>query len=97
MAKLSKEEVEHIARLSRLKLTPNEKERYSDQLSSILDYIDQLSEVDTKSLESTANVSGLSNVYREDKIEPSGITHRDIAKNAPEFKEGFFVVPGVFD
>jgi len=97
MAKLSTEEVEYIAKLSRLELSGEEKERYSDQLSSVLEYVEQLKEVDTANTETTANVTGLSNIEREDKIEESGITHEDIAKNAPKFKDGFFVVPGVFE
>ena len=97
MAKLSTEEVEHIAKLSRLKLGDEEISKYQEQLSSVLSYVEQLSEVDTDNVEPTANVTGLSNIEREDKVEPSGIAHNDIAKNAPEFKDGFFVVPGVFE
>lgn len=97
MANLSKEEVEYIAKLSRLELTGEEIGKYQEQLSSVLSYVDQLKEVDTENTETTANVTGLSNVEREDTVEPSGITHEDIAKNAPEFKDGLFVVPGVFE
>jgi len=97
MAKLSLEEVEYIAKLSRLELSKEEKERYSEQLSSVLEYVEQLKKVDTENVEGTANVTGLSNIEREDKIVESGVTHEDIAKNAPEFKDGFFVVPGVFE
>lgn len=97
MAKLSEEEIRHIAKLSRLELTKEEVETYQEQLSSVLSYVEQLGEVNTENVEPLANVTGLSNVYREDEVVESGITHKDIAKNAPEFKDGFFVVPGVFD
>ena len=97
MAKLSVEEIEHIAKLSRLELSPKEKELYAEQLSSVLDYVGQLQEIETEKVELTANVTGLSNVWREDKIEKSNISHKDIEQNAPEFKDGNFVVPGVFD
>jgi len=97
MAKLSKEEIEHIAKLSRLDLSSEEKERYSRELSAVLAYVDQLSEVDTETVEPTANVTGLQNIWRDDSVESSGITHDDIELNAPEFKDGFFVVPGVFE
>jgi len=97
MAKLTEEEVKYIAKLSRLKLTDKEAEKYQDQLSSVLSYVEQLGEIDTKDTEPLANVTGLSNVYREDNIQESGITHEDLAKNAPEFKDGYFVVPGVFE
>lgn len=97
MAKLDIEQIEHIAKLSRLELTEGEKKLYSEQLSSVLDYVDQLSEVDTENVEPTANITGLSNVFREDAVEESGVSHKEIEKNAPEFKDGSFVVPGVFE
>jgi aspartyl-tRNA(Asn)/glutamyl-tRNA(Gln) amidotransferase subunit C len=97
MAKLSKEEIEHIARLSRLEITDEEKELYAGQLSSVLSYVEELGEVDTEGVEPTANVTGLKNVFRDDKVLESGIPHEDIAKNAPKFKNGSFVVPGVFE
>ncbi|MFA7253666.1 MAG: Asp-tRNA(Asn)/Glu-tRNA(Gln) amidotransferase subunit GatC [Patescibacteria group bacterium] len=97
MPKLTAEEVLHIARLSKLELSKEETGKYQEQLSSILAYVEQLNEVDTDGVEPTANVTGLENVEREDIVEPSGITHEDIAKNAPEFKDGSFIVPGVFE
>ena len=97
MAKLSIDQIDHIAKLSKLELSSDEKELYAEQLSSVLQYVDQLSEVDTENVEPTANVTGLSNVWRDDKIKESSVMHDDIAKNAPEFKDGNFVVPGVFE
>jgi len=96
MSKLDISQIEHIAKLSKLELTEEEKELYSQQLSSVLEYVEQLQEIDTENVEPTANVTGLSNVWREDKIEKSDVKHSDIAQNAPEFKDGSFVVPGVF-
>lgn len=97
MSKLSKEEVSHIAKLSRLELSEEETERFGDQLSSVLDYVGQLEEVDTDGIEPLNNVTGLSNVYVADEVDESDIKPDDIAKNAPEFKDGFFVVPGIFE
>lgn len=97
MSKLDISQIEHIAKLSRLKLTDEEKKLYSEQLSSVLDYVEQLSLVDTKDVEPTANITGLKNVLREDEVEESGISHEDIKLNAPEFENGNFVVPGVFE
>lgn len=97
MSELSIEQIEHIAKLSKLELTDEEKKLYSGQLSSVLEYVDQLSEVDTEGVEPTSNITGLSNVTREDKVEESGISYLDIEKNAPEFKAGSIVVPGVFE
>ncbi len=97
MTKLSYEEVEHIAKLSKLKLSEEEKIQYQGQLSSVLNYVEQLREVDVEGVETTANVTGLSNVYRDDEISESGIGYQGIANNAPEFEDGSFVVPGVFE
>lgn len=96
MAKLDISQIEHIAKLSKLRLSKEEKELYSQQLSSVLEYVEQLQEIDTENVESTANVTGLSNVWREDGFEKSDVEHSDIAKNAPEFKNDSFVVPNVF-
>ena len=65
--KLTKEQVQHIARLARLKLTPEEEERYAEQLTEILNYVEVLKELDTKGVPETSQVTGLSNVTREDE------------------------------
>lgn len=96
MSKLSIKDVEHIAKLSRLELSGSEKEKFADQLSQILEYVSQLNEVDTKNVEPTAQVTGLVNVTEEDKIIDSGVDYKDIEKNAPDFEEGSYKVPGVF-
>ena len=97
MAKLSINQVEHVAKLSKLDLSPEEKAKFSEQLSSVLEYVEQLSEIDTENVEGMANATGLSNITREDRIEESGITYDDMKKNAPKFENGSFVVPGVFE
>lgn len=97
MTKLDIKEIEHIAALSRLKLTEEEKTLYSEQLSSVLEYVDQLREIDTEDVEPMSNITGLSNVLREDLVCDSGISTKDIEKNAPRFENGHFVVPGVFE
>ncbi len=97
MPKLSKDEISHIAKLSRLELTDEETARFSGQLSDVLEYVGQLEEVDTDGVEPLNSATGLSNVYVADEVEKSDIISEDIAKNAPEFKDGFFKVPGVFE
>lgn len=96
MAKLDQQTIEHIAKLSRLKLKDKEKELYSSQLSSVLSYVEQLQKVDTENVEPLSNVTGLKNIYREDKAEESDIKYNNIEKNAPDFEDGNFVVPPVF-
>ena len=67
---LTKKDIQHIADLARLELSEEELELYGGQLSAVLEYINQLQEVDTTDVEPTAQVTGLENVWREDKIEP---------------------------
>ncbi len=66
--KLSKEQIEKLAQLARLTLTEEEKARYSTQLTSILDYVEILKELDTKGVAETSQVTGLVNVTRPDEI-----------------------------
>lgn len=82
---LSKEQVEHIAGLSRLELTEEEKEKYGSQLSAVLGYIDQLQEVATDDVQPTAQVTGLVNVFREDEAKDWPQDEIDAAiKDAPD-------------
>lgn len=90
-------DVKKVTKLANLQLTPDEEEKYSEQLSKILGYIDQLNEVDTTNVEPTYNVSGLSNVMRKDEVGECTITQEDAISNAPKKKDGFFVTKGVFE
>lgn len=65
---LSKEQIQHIANLARLDLNDSEIEKYGQQLSGILSFIDQLKEVDTEDTEPTAQVTGMENIFREDEV-----------------------------
>jgi len=65
---INSKEIQHIAELSRIQLSPTELEKYGRQLGSILDYISQLNEVNTKKVAITAQVSDLENVWRSDEI-----------------------------
>lgn len=65
--KLTKEQVEHIANLAKLKLTPEEVERFASQMTDILSYVEILGELDTKGVPETSQVTGLLNVSREDE------------------------------
>lgn len=94
--KLTKEQVKHVAKLANLPLTEEEEEKYTEQLSKILDYIEQLNKVDTKDVEPTFNVSGQSNVMSEDKLGEC-LSQEDTLSNAPKKENGFFVTKGVFE
>jgi len=80
---LTKDDIRHIARLARLHLSDEEVERSANELSSILDYVGQLQEVDTKSVEPTAQVTGLSNSFRVDEVKPSQAAPDSLLENSP--------------
>lgn len=94
--KISRAQVEHIADLAKLDLTEAEVERYADQLSAILDYVEQLNQVDTSAIPPTASVLPLSNVLRPDRAAPSLPTETALG-NAPDSAEGQFRVAAVLD
>jgi aspartyl-tRNA(Asn)/glutamyl-tRNA(Gln) amidotransferase subunit C len=94
--KISKEEIEHIAVLARLSLSEEEKELFGSQLSSILDYMEKLNELDTKGIEPTSHVLSLSNVMRNDIPMPS-IPKEDALMNAPDHTEKFYRVPKIIE
>ena len=95
--KLSRSEVEHIALLARLRLKEEEKDKFSGQISSILDYVKQLQEVNTAGIEPTAHITGLENVMRDDKVKGcEKETKNSLLKNAPEVEENLIKTKSVF-
>lgn len=95
MAKLSRDDVLKLARLSRLRLSEDEIEQFGSEISEILGYVEQLSEVDTKGLEPTSQVTGLTNVMRADEIVDYGTTQDKLLKNAPAIDKKQFKVKRV--
>jgi len=93
---ISKQDVEHVAKLARLEITETEKDAFSQQLSSILTYVEKLKTLNTKGVEPTATVVEQVNVFREDKARPSLPLEKALA-NAPEQSGGFFVVPKIIE
>lgn len=94
--RLSREQVEHVANLARLALTDEEKELFSEQLSSILEYAERLQALDTSEIPATASVLPLENVLRDDEVRPS-LSHEDAMQNAPAQSDGYFEVPVVLE
>jgi aspartyl-tRNA(Asn)/glutamyl-tRNA(Gln) amidotransferase subunit C len=94
--KVSKKEVGHIAQLARLGLTEQEKEKFSYELSTILDYVRQLNKVNTKNIEPIAQITGLINVMAEDKVENKP-DRENLLKNAPEKKSGLIKVKSILE
>jgi len=93
---LSLEEVEHIAELARLQLSPAEKERYRQQLSAILDYAARLQDLDTSDIPPTSSVLPPRSVLRDDDPRP-GLAIQDLLCNAPEVEGRQFRVPAVLE
>lgn len=89
-------EVEHIAELAKLALTNEEKERYRNQLSDILDYAEMLNQLDTSAIPPTATVLPLRNVMREDEVKPS-LSREEVLANAPDQAEGMFRVRAILE
>lgn len=91
---LSEEEIKKIALLSRIELREGEVEKFQKDLSSILDYVEDLKAVDTEGLNIVSSVTGLENVERDDK--PVLIDYQgQILANAPESKDGYYKVKSI--
>ena len=93
--KLSPDEVKKVAKLANLPLKDSDIEKYSNQLSAILDYIDHLKKVDTDNVSPTYNVSPKNTVLRLDKPEKS-LSQGEVLENASQKERGFFKTKGVF-
>ena len=93
---ISPEQVEHVARLARLALQPEEKQRLTEQLNAILTYMEQLNTVPTDGVEPTAHVLDLVNVFREDSVRKTLSAEAALA-NAPEVAQQYFVVPRIVE
>jgi len=94
--KLSRAEVEHIAELAKLELTEEEKIKFCEQLSAILEYAEMLQQLDTEAIPPTATVLLLQNVMRPDEVAPS-LPQEDILANAPDAAEGCFRVRAILE
>lgn len=93
---ISKQEVERVAKLARLEISEGEKDAFSQQLSSILTYIEELKSWDTTGIEPTATVLEQTNVLREDRAQPS-LPVEQALMNAPDSDGGYFRVPRILE
>ena len=93
---LTKEEVIKIAKLARIALSEAEVEKFQKELSTVLEYVDELQQVDISGLEEISQITGLVNVQRDDKVvETDQETREAIFKNAPEMKDGYYKVKAI--
>ncbi len=93
---ISDETIEYVGILAKLELSDKEKEQAKKDMGSMLDYIDKLNELDTKGVEPMSHVFPVHNVFRED-IVTNNDDRDNILKNAPEEKDGSFMVPKTVD
>jgi len=94
--KLSREEVLHIARLARLGLSDTDVDKFSEQLSNILENFEILQEVDTSDIPPTAQSVALQTVMRDDEVTPS-LPPEQVLSNAPHKEGDFFKVRAVLE
>ena len=87
-------DIEHVAKLARLNLTDAEKKRFSNQMGTIIKYIEKINELDTKNVEPTAHVLGLENVFRND-IATNPLTDQDPINDSPAHSKGHYEVPKI--
>ncbi len=92
--KITPELVEHVALLSRLELTEEQKAQFSRELSKIFEYVEQLGEVDVSGVEPTAHPLPQKNKFRPDEVVP-GLANETALANAPETEDVYFKVPQV--
>lgn len=95
MTHISRDDVLHLAQLSSLELVDIEIDNLQTDLSNILGYVEQLNNLDTTGIEPTYQVTGLSNVWRDDKVINYGVTRDKLLKLAPEFVDFQVKVPKV--
>ena len=93
---ISKEEVLHIASLSKLNLTDKELEKYTSDLSSIVNYANELASIDIEGVKPTAHILDIKNVFRCDKVNTS-FEREKILQNAPTKAAGCMTVPKVVE
>ena len=95
---VTRENVEHIAKLARLNFSNEEYEKLTHDMNNVLGYIDQLSELDVLKVEPLENIneSVEKNVFRKDESKPS-LTVENALKNAPKAADGYFLVPKVIE
>lgn len=90
--RISDETIDYVGILSKLELSGEEKEQAKTDMGRMLDYIDKLNELDTEGVEPMSHVFPVQNVFREDVV-TNGDDRENILKNAPEERDGMFVVP----
>jgi aspartyl-tRNA(Asn)/glutamyl-tRNA(Gln) amidotransferase subunit C len=95
MSTITTNDVRHLAQLSNLQLSDDEITSLQTDLANILDYIDQLNEIDTSGVEPTYQVTGLENVWRDDVVDASTVTREDLLALTQDQADNSIKVPQV--
>ncbi len=93
---VSKEDVKHIANLARLEISEKELDKYTEDLSNIVDYATTLSNIDVSGVDPTNHILDIKNVFRKDEVKNS-YDREEILKNAPDKQAGCISVPKVVE
>ncbi|HKC05152.1 MAG TPA: Asp-tRNA(Asn)/Glu-tRNA(Gln) amidotransferase subunit GatC [Patescibacteria group bacterium] len=95
MAKLSKNDVLHVAKLANLNLTDSELKKFLPQLSVIVEHVGELSNVDTDGVDPTSQTTGLENVFRADEVQKSSIDQEKALNGTDRYYNGYFKVEAI--
>jgi aspartyl-tRNA(Asn)/glutamyl-tRNA(Gln) amidotransferase subunit C len=93
--RLSISDIEKIASLAKIGLTDEEKSRMTIELNSILGFVDDIQKTNTTDVEQTSQITGLTNVLREDTVYPCELKREDLLRNAPSTQDGYIKVKRV--
>lgn len=95
MAKISNDAASKLAKLARLAITSEQTKTISQELDSILNYVEQLSTVNVEGVDEVSQVTGLEDVWRKDEVRPSKLTQDQLLANAPATEGGYIKVKRV--
>ena len=97
-AKAGSIDVSRVAKLAKIPLKKGEEEKFSGQLSKVMEYVGQIQEIDTKSIQSRGQVTLEENRFRDDKVTPDRmLSQKEALGQAKNTHAGFFIVPAIFD
>lgn len=96
MSTITKEQVNHIAHLSRLEIQEDEVDGYIEKLEKVVDLFNELNSVDTENIKPTYHVLDLVNIFRED-VAQEGMNREEVLKNSKETEAGQFKVPTIIE
>jgi len=94
--KLPTEQIEWVAKLTHIEVSEAEKDKYAEDLSAVLDYVDELKQVNTDMVKEVQQITGLDNISDADAVEKSEISRDEFLKQAPMSDKGYIRVKNVF-